>query len=123
MERRTLWLVAGFAAGLLLTGIPFWRLPYNADYFADPFILGGFVALAVVAAILVGSRAATVGQALKVTVAAFPAAVAIRVIVETAKDPTDHNLWPFELIIAAIVSLAAVLPGLLVGAIVRRLRG
>jgi len=27
IERRTLWLTAGFAAGLLLTGIPYWRLP------------------------------------------------------------------------------------------------
>ena len=123
IERRTLWLTAGFAAGLLLTGIPYWRLPYNADYFADPLVLGGFVALAVVAATLVASRATSVGQALGVTVAAFPAAVMIRVVIDTAKDPTDHNLWPFELIIAAIVSLAAVLPGLLVGAIVRRLRG
>jgi hypothetical protein len=45
----------------------------------------------------------------------------VRLIVETAQDPTDHNLWPFELIFAAVVSLVAVVPGLLIGAIVRRL--
>jgi hypothetical protein len=44
----------------------------------------------------------------------------IRVVVDTMQDPTDHNLWPFELIFAAVVSLVAVVPGLLVGALVRR---
>lgn len=122
IERRTLWLASGFAAGLFLTGIPYWRLPYNANFFADPFLLLGFAGLAVVAALLAASSAARFGAVFWVTLAAFPVAVMIRVIVDTARDPTDHNLWPFELIIAAVVSLFAVVPGLLVGALVRRLK-
>jgi hypothetical protein len=121
MERRTLWLVSGFAAGLLMTGIPFWLLPYNADFLADPGVRLGFVGLAVVTAMLAIGGIARLGRIFWVTLAAFPVAVMIRVIVETAQDPTDHNLWPFELIFAAVVSLVAVGPGLLIGAIVRRL--
>ena len=33
VERSTLWLASGFAAGLLLMGIPFWQLPYNHQGF------------------------------------------------------------------------------------------
>jgi hypothetical protein len=121
MERRTLWLASGFAAGLLMTGIPYWLLPYNADYFADFGVHLGFVGLGVVTAMLAIGGIAGLGRIFWVTLAAFPVAVMIRVVVDTMQDPTDHNLWPFELIFAAVVSLVAVVPGLLVGAIVRRL--
>jgi hypothetical protein len=121
IERRTLCLASGFAAGLLLTGVPYWRLPYNANFFADPLVLAGFAGLGVVTAVLAASCVARLPQVFWVTLAAFPAAMAIRVVVETAQDPTDHNLWPFELILAALFSLVAIVPGLLVGALARRL--
>lgn len=108
IERGTLWPAAGFAAALFLTGIPYWRLPYNADFFSDPLMLAGFVGVAVVSAVLAASGAVHLGKAFWVMLAAFPVAVMIRVIIDTAKDPTDHNLWPFELIIAAVISLVAV---------------
>ena len=65
---------------------------------------------------------APAGRVFGIMIGAFPAAVALRVAVEVVQDPTDHNLWPFELIIAAIVALGAVLPGLLVGFLLRWLR-
>jgi peptidoglycan/LPS O-acetylase OafA/YrhL len=121
-ERRTFWLAAGFAAGLLLTGVPYWRLPYNADYLADTALLLGFAGLGVVAAMLAVSGAAQLGQLFWAMLAAFPVAVIIRVVIDTMEDPTDHNLWPFEVVFAGVVSLAAVVPGLLVGGLVRRIR-
>ena len=121
IDRKNLWLTLGFVAGLLLTGVPYWRLPYNADFFSDPLVLAGFVGLGAVTAMLAASGIARLRQIFWIMLAAFPAAVAIRVVVETAQDPTDHNLWPFELIFAALFSLVAVVPGLLIGAIVRRL--
>ena len=120
-DRRTLWLASGFAAGLLLTGIPYWRLPYNANIFADTALLFGFVGLGVVTAVLAASGIARLARTFWVMLAAFPVAVMIRVAVDVAKDPTDHNLWPFELIFAAVFSLVAVVPGLIVGALARRL--
>ena len=120
-ERRTLWLAAGFAAGLLLTGVPYWRLPYNANIFADTLLLIGFAGLGVVTAVLAASGVARLGKVFWAMLAAFPAAVMIRVVVDTMQDPTDHNLWPFEIVIAALFSLVAVVPGLLIGALARRL--
>jgi hypothetical protein len=120
-ERSTLWLAAGFAAGVLLTGVPYWRLSYNADIFADTALLIGFAGLGVVTAVLAASGVARLGKVFWAMLAAFPTAVMIRVIVDTMKDPTDHNLWPFEIVIAALFSLVAVVPGLLIGALARRL--
>ena len=120
-DRRAMWLVSGFAAGLLLTGIPYWLLPYNANYFVDPLQLLGFVGLGAVTAALAASGVARFRKIFWAMLAAFPAAVAIRVVFDTMEDPTDHNLWPFELIFAAIASLVAVVPGLLVGALAARL--
>ena len=120
-ERPNKWLIAGFIAGLLLTGIPYWRLPYNANIFADSMLLIGFVGLGLVTALLTARGIARPAKIFWATLAAFPAAVTIRVIVETAQDATDHNLWPFELVIAAIFSLVAVIPGLVVGLLIRRL--
>lgn len=33
------------------------------------------------------------------------AAVAVRVCLEVARDPTSHNLWPFEMALASAVGL------------------
>jgi hypothetical protein len=55
--------------------------------------------------------------------AVLPAAVigfvVLRIIIDTALDPTSHNLWPFEILIWGSLSLAAM--GVL--ALVRRLAG
>jgi len=30
----------------------------------------------------------------------------VRIIVDTTRDPTSHNLWPFEILQIGIISLA-----------------
>jgi hypothetical protein len=56
-----------------------------------------------------------------VTGAAVPGAVFARVIVDTWRDPTSHNLWPFEIVIALVMGLAVTVLGTLLGSVVRRL--
>ena len=46
-----------------------------------------------------------------------------RVVVDTARDPTSHNLWPFEMVIAFALGLAGAVPGALIGSTFRRLLG
>jgi hypothetical protein len=38
--------------------------------------------------------------------AVLMAFVVLRIMVDTARDPTSHNLWPFEIVMFGIVSLA-----------------
>lgn len=42
------------------------------------------------------------------------------VVVETAADPTSHNLWPLEAMIALVLGLVAAAPGVAAGALVAR---
>ena len=38
--------------------------------------------------------------------AAVLAAVIVRIVIDTKRDPTSHNLWPFELIMFSAMALA-----------------
>ena len=49
--------------------------------------------------------------------ATVAAAVLARVSVETLTDPTSHNLWPLELIIAAVVGFVCALAGAVIGSL------
>ena len=58
---------------------------------------------------------------LLIPAASVPAAVLARVAVETTLDPTSHNLWPFELVIAGFVGGFCAGLGMLGGLVVGRL--
>jgi len=46
-----------------------------------------------------------IAAAVPVAILAF---VALRLIVDTARDSTSHNLWPFEIIILGLLALGAI---------------
>lgn len=47
--------------------------------------------------------------------AGVPLAVLCKLVWDLVRDPTSHSLWPFELVIAAVIGAAAALVGVLVG--------
>ena len=51
----------------------------------------------------------------------FVLAVLARVAVETAEDPTSHNLWPFEVVIAGGIGFAGALAGVVFARVLQRL--
>ncbi len=118
-SRITLLMVA-FLSGLLLIGPPYWLLPYREAEppaaFLGPFLL----APALIAALLVMVRAARMRRVIGMMAACMPTAIALRVLVEALRDPTAHNLWPFELVVGAVLGLVAVLPGIVLGLLLRR---
>jgi hypothetical protein len=73
--------------------------------------------LIVLAAAAVLRAKARLGFVRSVVVAglAVPAVVLLRVVIETAADPTSHNLWPFEVVIGAGVGALVALAGALAG--------
>ena len=114
-------LAAAFLAGFLLVGIPYWRIPYNKATFGS--VVGGAVLIgivALVARVVVQGRFAVL---VFVVAAAVPFAVFARVVADGMRDPTSHNLWPFEIAIAWVVGFAGAAPGALVGSGLRRLLG
>jgi len=117
---RSAWAV--LAAGTLCVGVPFWTIPYRQVNLPDALLGPGLVVVAVGALLLCALRLAPFGRALLAAGAAVPAAVFLRIVVEVLRDPTSHNLWPFEMIIAVFVGATAAAAGAVPGWVIARLR-
>jgi len=99
------------------TGIPYWQIPYATLSLPDSLIGVGLLVVSVVAAV---TRAFAKGRLLSVIFvvgAAVPCAVFARVVVDGMRDPTSHNLWPIELVIATVLGLIASSAGALIGSL------
>jgi hypothetical protein len=115
------WLAAAFVVGFFVVGVPYWQIPYAKVSLPSTLYGPGLLVVGVLAA-----AARAFGQARLLTVilavgAAVPAPILARIAVETAKDPTSHNLWPFEVIIAAVIGGLCSSAGALVGSLLARL--
>jgi hypothetical protein len=103
--------------------VPYWSVDY-ADV-QD----GGFSTFALPVAGILGVAAFALtalhlGHKLEIAIAlCAPAPIAVvgRVLIDTADDPTTHGLWPFEVALAVGISLPAILLGISIGWLVRRL--
>ncbi|HEX9408800.1 MAG TPA: hypothetical protein VGA23_04040 [Methylomirabilota bacterium] len=121
VKPRSLGLLWSFLVGFLVVGVPYWRIPYNKA--TSSAVMGGAVLIGVIALIARVLIEARFSRVVLVLAAAVPAAVMARVVVDTMRDPTSHNLWPFELVIAFMVGLAGTVPGTLLGSVLRRMLG
>jgi len=113
--RAVFWLVAAFVISFFAAGFPYWQIPYAKV--SLPSILYG-VGLLVVGVLAAAVRAVGKARLLAVILvvgAAVPAPILARIAVDTARDPTSHNLWPFEFIIAAVIDVLCSSAGALVG--------
>jgi len=109
------------AAAFLAAGIPWWLAPYNRFTFASPLAIVGFLAFVGVAAGAAGwSRLGPVGATFAAG-GAVPGAVMARVVVDGLRDPTSHNLWPFEIVFAAVFGFAVAFLAGLFGRLLRRM--
>jgi hypothetical protein len=114
---RVPWLAAGFVAAFFAVGIPHWTLAYSDVSLPNTLIGPGLLLVVVVAALVRSLGRQRFILSLAVVGLAVPAAVLARVVVETAQDPTSHNLWPIEIFIASFVGLFAAAAGALIGRI------
>jgi len=121
VKPRSRCLLWSFLVGFLVVGVPYWRIPYNKATSAA--VMGGAILIGVIALIARVLIEARFLRVVLVLAAAVPAAVMARVVVDTTRDPTSHNLWPFELVIAFAAGLAGTAPGTLLGSVFRRLLG
>jgi hypothetical protein len=102
-------------------GLPYWRIPYTQVALPSALYGVGLVALAVLSALLRGVFATAFVSTALIMGSTVPAAVLVRVVYETAIDPTSHNLWPLELIIAAIVGYVIAIASNAFGGSARRI--
>ena len=111
------WLLIGFFIAFVAVGFAHWQLPYDKVSLPNSLCGPGLVAVGLIAMML---RAFGVGRFLTVwwlIAATVPAAVMARVVVDTARDSTSHNLWPLEILIALAVGLGCSLVGTALGSL------
>jgi hypothetical protein len=121
MSRRVVVPVLAFVLPFLVIGQRYWNLPY-ADVSLPESLWGWplfLVPLGALASRLAGASLWTSGL---VAFAVLPAVVAARVAYDVSADPTSHNLWPLEEVIAASVGLGLAALGVAIGGVTRHLR-
>jgi hypothetical protein len=115
------WLAAAFVVSFFAMGFPYWQIPYAKISLPSTLYGTGLFVVGILAA---AARAFGKARLLAVILAidgAVPAPILARIAVDTAKDPTSHNLWPFEFIIAAVLGVLCSSAGALVGSLPARL--
>jgi hypothetical protein len=105
----------------LLIGATFWTAPYDTLDLPDSLYGPALLVLVAAAAGLRFSYPARTAAIVAILAGAVVAVILIRIAADVAKDPTRHNLWPFEIVIAAFVGAAAAGAGVGLGSIARRL--
>ncbi|MBN1237823.1 MAG: hypothetical protein JXB36_04940 [Gammaproteobacteria bacterium] len=104
-----------FALSFLVVGVPYWLIPYDSVNVPNALYGPGLFVVGLSAFALRLHRTATLRKVVLVIGGAVPAAVFARVAVEGVIDPTSHNLWPLEVVIALFVGFAVALPAAVVG--------
>jgi hypothetical protein len=105
---------------VLVCGVPYWSLPKGSFNLPDalPAASGWIVGIG---ALLGGVLAGNALRAFFVFAAVLPAVAFVRVVLDVVVDPTSHNLWPFELVIAGGVGLLPATIGAALAAVALRL--
>lgn len=104
----------------LVAGIPWWLAPYNRFTFSNSAGLIGTLAFLGIAAFAAGWTRLGLSKATLAAGAAVPCAVMARVIADTIRDSTSHNLWPIEVAMMAVLGFGAAFAAALAGRLLRR---
>ena len=110
-----------FSAAFLAAGIPWWRAPYNHFTLSHPLAILGCLVLVCLSAWVAGWTPLGLGRGGLVVGGAVPCAVMVRVLVDVVKEPTSHNLWPFEVVLAGLFGFGLAYAAGLMGLLCRRM--
>jgi hypothetical protein len=116
-SRQLVSLLIAFALALLAVGLPYWRIPYDKLALPNSIINLGLVVPFVAAAVVRFFSGVSLRRSVIVIGLAVPCAVVLRAVVDVFADPTSHNLWPFEVVIASGVGFGVSLGGAVFGSI------
>ena len=115
VEWRKYWWQLGFAAAFFAVGVPYWRVPYGKLNLPDAVLGAGLLVVVAAAALARVDSGRRFLRVVAVVGSSVPAVVMVRVVFDGLRDSTSHNLWPFELVIAAFVGGVAACAGALLG--------
>jgi hypothetical protein len=107
--------------GFFVIGLPYWQIPYAKVSLPSSLYGPGLLVVGVLAAAARIFGKIRFRGVVCVVGASVPAPILARIVIETTNDPTSHNLWPFEVIIAAMVGGLCSSAGALAGGLFARL--
>lgn len=119
---KSLWLPLSVTASFLAVGIPYWLIPYNKLNLPDAVLGPGLVVVVISALLLRIYDVAALWKVIWMVGGSVALAVMARVVIEGVRDPTSHNLWPFEVIIALVIGFACSASGAITGSLIARFR-
>jgi hypothetical protein len=120
---KRLTLAIGLIASILAVGLPYWRIPYRDVSLPHALPTSGLVSTGLAAFAICAFRMSGFWKAVGIIGASVPSAVALRVLAEATADPTSHNLWPIELVIAGFLGVACAGAGASLGVGAARISG
>lgn len=112
------WVMGTFLLCFLIVGVPYWLMPYNEVTLPNAVLGPGLLTIVIFALILQTSKKFAFKRVMLISGLVVPAVVFVRVCWDIVSDPTSHNLWPFEIIIAIIVGFVPAFTGALLGNLV-----
>jgi hypothetical protein len=115
------WLLFATVASILSVGIPYWLLPYNRLSLPSSLLAPGLAVVFASALLLRLFGVASFWRAAFIIGGAVGLAVVFRVLADGARDPTSHNLWPIEIVIALAIGLGCSFAGAIIGSLTARL--
>ena len=97
------WCLPGFTAGFFTVGVPYWLIPYNKVNLPDALLAIGLLVVITAAALTRVFSGRRFWHVVAIMGSTVPAVVIARVVVDGLRDPTSHNLFRFEVVIAVFV--------------------
>ena len=110
-----IWLPIAVISSFFAVGVPYWIIPYSKVDLPDALMTPGLFAVVFAALMLRAYGVASFWKVTGIVGASVPAAVFARVIWDCTQDPTAHNLWPLEVMIALPIGLGCALAGAIAG--------
>ncbi|ENO74806.1 hypothetical protein ACFQ4M_13090 [Thauera mechernichensis] len=108
-------LALAFFGSFFVVGAFYWPIPYAQISLPNAVWGLPLVVVAALAALPRVLSSTRFWPSALIVGASVPAAVLARVIYDTSSNPSSHNLWPFEMILATGPGLLAGVSGALVG--------
>jgi len=100
------------SASFVVSGALFWYIPYEqAALLEFSFYWKWLVAVALIAGVAAQRSSLSFSDCVMAAGMGPAAADIVRIVIETAADPTKHNLWPFELVVSACIGAIGALVG------------
>jgi hypothetical protein len=115
------WVSVSVVLSTVVLGVVYWASPYSDTDIST--VVGPVLFIAMLP--VVALRATGVAPFLLSAAAGAASVVAVvmlRVIVDVSNDPTSHNLWPLEIVIAGVLGMLAGLVAAGLGEVVLRIR-